>query len=151
MPFWDRAKLGERLIYLRGDVIATSGALSRLADLADGSPESHSDPGWMRQAAVLLTYGQSEELPGYQLQIEDLYRRIDRSGEDVLKEARRLAWAVHLEARSVMERLIGWTPQAEDIGTVARAANAQAALASDEALRVYTAAGDVRRNERRAG
>lgn len=150
MPPWTRALLGDRLLYLRIDLVECAAAVLRLHDLTDGGPPAPDEPWWMTEAALALTVGDSEDTPGLMTQLDAVYAALNGPGETALKQARALGWEAHREARQVMRELVGWTPQGPPYGETAREASQHAALVSDEGLRVYTAAGDVRRNERRA-
>lgn len=135
---------------LAEDLLQVGGGARAVAELVDGSPDGP-DPAnpWQATYAAIIE-GTDFEPPLLDEALRGL--RLTMRGDDQeLEDARRVALRIHGFLHRRISLLWAWTQTNEDYGEDARRVINVCQAGSDEALRVQTACGDVRRWGRREG
>lgn len=149
MPYWTPATVGERLAQLIEDVNRVAGAAAQLDAATGGSvglPEG--EFGHWRDFAKYLN--QPLQVPPSVLDVLKAHQlRLPHADDSDLGEAYSDVQAVYLLMHRTITLATSWLESHAEHETEAEALRSQLGLAEDEAHRVLSGYGDLRRNRRR--
>lgn len=150
MPYWTRTTVFERLVQLIEDVQLVADAavvLDTTAGSSVGLPEGAYGP-WRFFAIALV--GLKPGDPCWKQMIEAVRDSLEVADDLQLGEGRTIVGDLFLVLHQALPDVDDWVTHPTDVGVAAKRLRSRLAPAEDEALRVLTGLGDLRRNLRRA-
>lgn len=149
MPYWTRETVLERLVQLLEDLQLVGDAALALDTASGGSVDLPPETFGSWKMFALAMAGQEQTPPSHLERLRAHLARLPDSDDSDLAEARRdVLWA-YQDLHLALPLVEPWVHPSEPHRTQALALRARLAPAEDEAHRVLTGYGDLRRSERR--